>query len=186
MLTESVEYKRFVWQLNNVLNVNKTMKKFVFLCVGTKNVKGDSFGPTVGTILKNKLIINENIEIWGDLENNVEYGNITNNLDQIKEKYKDTLIIAIDSAVSEECDIGKIFVVNRGLKYAQALEKSNEVVGNISIKAVVAQDEKNGLKNFNNLKNVSEELIIKLSKIVSKGIINVMNKNGHIGKNIYI
>ncbi len=185
MIKNSVEYKRFVWELNNIISINNKNNEIVFLCIGTTTIIGDSFGPNVGTLLKKFLNQNKNIKVIGDLKNAMTYNEIENNIDYIKEKYSNSLIIVLDSALSARHNIGKIFVQNRGLKYAESLRKQNDYIGNISIKAVVGENANNNIENFKTLKKVSIDQVKLMCNIVSKGIIDVMNKKENNGKNIY-
>ncbi len=185
MLKENKEYKRFVWEFSNILKQNKQNKNIIFLCIGTSKIMGDSIGPIVGTNLKKDLkkylkfkrnlnIENNNIKIIGDMSNNFSYNNIEDNIKIIKNTSKNNFIIVIDSALSSENNIGKIFVHNRGMKYAEALKRNNEIIGDMSIKAVVGKNTQNRFKNFTILKNISSQRIITMSNIVSKGIIDAM------------
>lgn len=174
MLKNSVEYKRFVWELRNIVTSNRQNKNIVFLCIGTNMIIGDAFGPVVGSILKKYFRENHEIKILGDLEDVITFSNIK---EKFKPKiYKHDLIIVIDSALSSKSNIGKVFIQNRGLKYAESLKKNNEMIGDISIKAVVGENSNNSIINFNNLQNVSLERIHNMCNIVSNGIIDVMNK----------
>ena len=103
----------------------------------------------------------------------------------INKECRNSLIIALDSALSNADDIGKIFIQNRGLSYGESLKKNNSKIGNISIKAVVGEDTKNSIENFKILNNVSADKVQKMCNIVSNGIIEVVNKKVNIGKNIY-
>lgn len=185
MLKENIDYKRFVWEFSNILKRNKQNKNIIFLCIGTNKVIGDSIGPIVGTNLKNDLknnlkfkgdfnIENTSIKIIGDMSNNISYNNIEDNIKNIKNSSEDNFIIVIDSALSSENNIGKIFVHNRGLKYAESLKRKNEIIGDMSIKAVVGKNTQNRFKNFKILKNISSQRVITMSNIVSKGIIDAM------------
>ena len=181
MLNNMVEYKRFVWQLNNCIDLNKNI---VFVCIGTSTVVGDSFGPIVGSVLKHKLC-NDRVKVIGDLQSCITYTNIQKKMNEINNIYSNSLIIVLDSALANKPNIGKIFVQNRGLKYAESLMKQNSTIGNISIKAVVGEYSYNNYKNFYCLKNVSIQRIQQVSTIVANGIIEVMNKKENTGKNIY-
>lgn len=186
MLRNTVEYKRFVWELNNMIdskNSNKTT--IIFLCIGTNRIIGDAFGPVVGSVLKKNLSSNDNIQVVGDLKECVTYDNINKTVNLLTCNYQTNLVIVLDSALSCKNDIGKVFVQNRGLKYAESLKKNNSAIGNISIKAVVGENTFNKFENFNNLKNVSIKQIHQMCNLVSNGIIEVMNKKENNGKNIY-
>ncbi len=185
MLKNRVEYKRFIWELNNVIDWNDDVESIIFLCIGTNMIIGDAFGPLVGTLLKNSFKEKENVKVIGDLEDVLTYNRIDANINYIKERYKNSLIIVLDSALSNISDIGKIFVQNRGLRYAESLKKHNNTIGNISIKAVVGEDTNNSIENFKILKKVSIGKIQEMSNFVSNGIIEVVNKKENIGKNIY-
>ena len=185
MLKENKEYKRFVWEFSNILKQNKQNKNLIILCIGTNKVIGDSIGPIVGTNLKNDLKINmkfkdefyiknKKIKIIGDMCNNISYNNIKENIEKIDTIGEKNFIIVIDSALSSENNIGKIFIHNRGLKYAESLKRSNEIIGDMSIKAVVGKNTQNRFKNFKILKNISSQRVITMSNIVSKGIIDAM------------
>ena len=182
MLKNNYKYIKFVKELSNVIKVNSNYNKknITFMCIGTSKVTGDSIGPIVGTKLKNKLQTIEKINIIGDCCNNLHYENI--NKVYFKEKNVDAknlnqspLIIVIDSALSEEENIGKIFVQNRGLRYGEGLNKKNRTIGNISIKAVVGKNFNNKIKNFYVLNKVSQLKVNYLADIIVEGIIDVVN-----------
>ncbi len=185
MYSNNIKYKRFVWEFNNIINLNNQKRNIVFLCLGTSIITGDSFGPIVGTKLKKTLGKSGNIKIIGDLKEEMTYNKIHENIEYIKEKYSNSLIIVLDAALSDKRDVGKIFIQNRGLKYAESLHKKNKFIGNISIKAVVGENMNNNMQNFKTLKNVSFDNMESMCNIVSKGIIEVMNKKENNGKNIY-
>ena len=185
MLRNNVEYKRFVWNFDNVINLCDKNKSYLFLCIGTTSIIGDAFGPVVGTILKQTYSNKSNIVVIGDIYNSVNYTNINENIKLIKCKYKNNIIIVLDSALSCKQNIGKVYVENRGLKYAESLRKDNNIIGDISIKAVVGENTNSNINNFKNLKSTSLDDIKNLSAIVSNGIIEVMNKREINGKNIY-
>ena len=181
MLKDNIEYKRFVWEFSNILKRNKENKKLIFLCVGTNKVIGDSIGPMVGTNLINILkckrdfnFKNSNIKVIGDMSNNISYNNIEDYMKKIKKLAGNNFIIVIDSALSSENNIGKIFIHDRGLKYAESLKRKNNVIGDVSIKAVVGKNTQNRLKNFKILRNASTKRVMTMANILSKGIIDAM------------
>lgn len=186
MLKDNKEYKRFVWEFSNIINKNKAHKNIIFLCIGTNKIIGDSIGPIVGTSLKTLLqtnsklkqnleINNKNIKVIGDVFSNISYQNIDENMQNIKNSVEDNYVIVIDSALSSENNIGKIFVQNRGLKYAESLKRKNTIIGDMSIKAVVGKNMQNRFKNFKILKNISSKRIVAMSNILSNGIIDAMS-----------
>lgn len=175
MLKECIEYKRFVWELGNIINTKGKNNNLIFLCIGTNKVVGDCLGPFVGSYLKQTLGKNHNVRILGDLKNDITYDKIQYVVRSIKNEYKNSLIIVVDSALSSNENIGKVFVQNRGLRYAESLKKQNSVIGNISIKAVVGKNSNNSIKNFKILKGISIEKIELMSNFVASGIIDVIS-----------
>lgn len=185
MLKNTVEYKRFVWEFNNIINCNKCYDKIIFLCIGTNKIVGDAFGPVVGSVLKRFFQNDKSILVMGDLQNTITYEHIPEKQIYINDNYRTSLIIVLDSALSEIQNFGKIIIQNRGLKYAESLKKKNNTIGDISIKATVGVNTNDSLINFNNLENASIENLELMAKIVSNGIIDVMYKRKNNGKNIY-
>ena len=80
------------------------------------------------------------VEIYGNLENNVCANNANGIIKHIKSKYEKPFIIAIDAAVSKKDNIGKIVVENNGMNIGNALNKNINYIGNLSIKGIVSQN----------------------------------------------
>lgn len=171
-------YANFLYKFSKIVKDYriKDYSKIVFLCIGTSNIIGDSFGPLVGKKLKDK-IKNENILILGDLQNNVSAQNIEKTVNKVKEIYNNPLIIAIDAALSRKEDIGKIKVYPYGIKIRKSLENNENKIGNICIKAVVSNDNKESIKNYKELIRTPKYRIEYLSQITADGINFVINNS---------
>lgn len=191
-INEYDEYKEFEEKLannfklkfqNEISSTNKKNKvsKFsniIFLCIGSNKVKGDSIGPIIGS--KIKKIENEYIKIYGTLEKNLDFLNAKYVIEEVYSIYDNPYIITIDAALCRENKIGKIYLNNGYIKIGKALDKSISFYSNINIKCIVGMyNEIQTIKNINVLKNANMDNIIKMSDIVSKGIVNIM-------KNIYV
>lgn len=74
------------------------MKKidYTFVCIGTNRIISDSFGPRVGKKLKQVFYKNENINVYGTMENPIHLKNVEYFLKKIENKNQ---IILIDSAI---------------------------------------------------------------------------------------
>lgn len=169
----------FIQDFTNILSqekINKEYLEFIFLCIGTDRMTGDCFGPLVGTKLQELLSKYNifNISIYGTLKENVSYTNVKQIVKTIKEKHKNACIIVIDSALSKEENIEKIFVQKEKMSLGRCLSKARIEIGDISIKAVVGKSYKLAKYNFLSLQNVSLNIVINLSEIVAQGIINVI------------
>ena len=173
------EKEKIVKKLSNVLYKNTNIRdclNIVFLCIGTDRMTGDSFGPLVGTKLKQQFEKNNiwNINVYGTLEENVSYKNITYFMDLINKRHYNSLVIAIDSALSSKENIGKVFIEEQKLELGKSLNKKKIEIGDVSIKAVVGKNYKLPKYNFNVLQNISLNDVFKLVNIVSDGIIDTI------------
>lgn len=155
--------------VNNLKNKIQNKRNIIFCCIGTDRVIGDCIGPITGSLLKSK-INSENI--YGDLDENLTFNNIDKKISEINSKFKNPFIIAVDAALSDKKNIGKIFVEDGGIFIGKGLNKRKRKVGNIGIKVVVGKDYNDNDLNFKTLQNVSLNQIIYLSKIISDGIID--------------
>jgi len=170
-------YNNFVNDFRIILKEkvnNNEFSKLIFLCIGTDRITGDTFGPLVGYKLKNLFYGNENIEVIGDLENSVNSCNILNIINYIKKKYENPFLIAIDSAVSNKIEIGKIIVSNKKMNVGGSLNRYL-YLGDISIKGVVSKDLNNRNYNFKLLQNVPLNIIMNMADSVVQGIYDVIN-----------
>ena len=170
---------------NKLLNAKKdnAISDVVFLCIGTDRITGDSFGPIVGYKIAPFFKSAKNISVVGDLETIVSFSNLSEHVKQIYKRYKKPFIIAIDSAISKDENVGKIFVEEGGLKSGNGLGKCGVLIGDMTIKAVVARKVDKPKENFIILQNTSLGMVMNLADVVAKGILENMNILDEIGKN---
>ena len=90
---------------------------------------------------------------------------------EIKLKYKNPYVVAIDAALSAESEIGNIYIADDGIIIGRGLNKSKKKIGDIGIKVVVGKDYNDNELNFRCLQNISLSKIMDLSKKISDGII---------------
>jgi putative sporulation protein YyaC len=117
-----------------VSKVHKSYDKIIYLCIGTDRSTGDSFGPLVGTMLKDR-IVNNNVKVIGTIHNPVHALNLCNTIEQIE--IENTLIIAIDACLGKTENIGKIIICDKSILPGSALGKDLPSVGDISIEGIV-------------------------------------------------
>lgn len=154
----------------------KYYEELVFLCIGTDKITGDCFGPLVGTKLTEYLKEYNifNINIYGDLENPINYENVNEKINVLNKYHHNACIIVIDAALSKKENIGNIYVSNEKTVLGNVLNKKKYEIGDISIKAVVGRDFKIPKYNFLTLQNISLNMVMKLANIVSEGICDVI------------
>lgn len=171
MLSQNDKYNNFVHEFSSKLynlKMEIPFSDYIFLCVGSDKIIGDSYGPLVGEKLKNcfKNMYN-NIEIYGTLEEPVSAINLEAKLKEIYKKYKHPCIIAIDSALGSQDKIGTIVVSNTKMQCGKGTNKGMLYVGDISIKGIVAKNYKMSKYNFTTLQNTSLGEVMKLADITA-------------------
>lgn len=178
MLAREDIYNNFVNDFSSKiynLKSDKPFSDYIFLCVGSDKITGDSFGPLVGNNLE-KLFKNfyNNIRVIGTLENPVSGLNLQEELKKVYNKYENPCIIAVDAALSKKEDIGRIIVTDSKMRFGKGTNKTIVEVGDISIKGIVAIDHKIPKYNFNELQRTSLNIVMKLADITSEGIYNAI------------
>ena len=151
------------------------ISELVFLCIGTDRITGDCFGPLVGYKLKHLFRNEKNIKVIGDLNNIICVHNILKIINDINNTYDEPFLIAIDSALSNKSNIGKIIVTKNSMNIGSSLNKGTIYVGDMSIKGIVAKDLKKPQYNFKVLQNTPLSLIMSMADCVSQGIYNIIN-----------
>lgn len=178
MLSQNEKYNNFVNEFSGKLyNLNSDIpySNYIFLCVGSDKIIGDSYGPLVGEKLKkNFKNMYHNIEVYGTLEEPVSAVNLEKKVEEIYRKYKHPCIIAIDSALGSQDKIGTIFVSNSKMQCGKGTNKKMIYVGDISIKGIVGKDYKLPKYNFSCLQNIPLGEVMKLADITSDGIYNAI------------
>lgn len=178
MLPQKELYDKFVKDFAGKLKTKvykNEYDKIIFFCIGTDRITGDSFGPIVGYKLRYLFKGVEEVEIYGNLDKNVCANNASIIINNIRDKYKNPFIIAIDSAISSKENIGKIVVDNNGMYLGSALNKKINYIGDLSIKGIVSQNVNIPKYNFKLLQNTSLGVVMNMADVVSNGIYNVIN-----------
>lgn len=171
-------YNNFIYDFSNVLRNKITdleITELIFLCIGTDRITGDSFGPLVGYKLKSLFKKEKNVKIIGDLENIVSAYNIQKIITNINNEYEIPFIIAIDAALSNKNNIGKIVVSKEKMNVGSGLNKKSIYVGDVSVKGIVSRDLKKPQYNFKSLQNIPLGLIMTMADCVAQGIYDVIN-----------
>lgn len=171
MLSQNEKYNNFVNEFSSILynlKMDIPFSDYIFLCVGSDKVIGDTYGPLVGHKLKeNFKNMYNNIEVYGTLEEPISAVNLEKKVKEIYQKYSHPCIIAIDSAFGREDKIGSIFVSDTKMQCGKATGKNMIKVGDISIKGIVAKDLKMPKYNFTTLQNTSLGSVLKLADITA-------------------
>ena len=115
--------------MNKFLNSGK--KDILILNIGSDRVIGDSFGPLLGSLLKES---SSTLNMYGTLDEPVHAVNLKRYIKKIKDINKKTFVIATDVCLTSNLsDIGKVFLQDNPLKPGIALNKNLPSVGDISL-----------------------------------------------------
>lgn len=170
--------------LNELQPIIEFNRPIIFFCIGTDRSTGDSLGPLVG--YKLKYFSKNNFYIYGTLENPIHAKNLINVLDEIKSKFQNPYIIAIDSCLGSLNNIGKIFIQKKPLLPGLALNKELPAVGDMSITGIVNVS---GSFEFLVLQNTRLNIVMNLADSISKGIyyfiLKSLYKNSTNSRNIF-
>ena len=151
--------------------ISTTLEKFcgktnapIVVCVGSDLVLGDSLGPLVGTMLKKNGVSSY---VYGTLNfpitaKEVEYARTC-----LKQMHPNSVIIAVDAALSNQDDVGLIKVVNKGLKPGVGVNKNLGEIGDVSVIGIVAGKSN---KNFELFNLTRLNLVYKMAEVISCGI----------------
>lgn len=156
----------------------------VVICIGTASVAGDSLGPLVGDILREKY--NVPAYVYGGTRQPVNGINYHAYIEHIKARHKESLIIAVDACVGEPADVGKIKFTASGVAAGGALNKNLEKVGNVGVLGVVAEREKDNLKalmgvSYHTVENMSRTIAYKVYKLIMRWeLIRPRSQSAHI------
>lgn len=159
--TEEKEIEKMANKLKEVLC--KTSKEIIFLCIGSDRSTGDSLGPMVGTMLREKNIP---LPVYGTLQEPVHALNIKRVLKDIHETYAEPFILGIDACLGDEREVGFIFIKEGSFIPGNALNKVLPSVGNYHMKAIVNYlDPMSPIQSLNSTRLYT---VLKLAEIMTK------------------
>lgn len=143
----------------------------VVLCIGSASVKGDSLGPVVGDILREKY--NVRAFVYGGLKSPVNGVNYCDYVKFIAKRHPASFIIAVDASVGAQKDMCKIKYAAGGVAAGGALNKKLERVGDLGILGVVAVKDED---NLSALLSVPEERVDIMAKRIALRITEILEK----------
>ncbi|MDQ0971720.1 putative sporulation protein YyaC [Neobacillus niacini] len=161
------EIEKISNKLKEVLS--QTSKEIIFLCVGSDRSTGDSLGPLVGTMLKEKNIP---FPVYGTLKEPVHALNIKKVLKEIHEKYREAFIFGIDASLGDEGQIGYIFLKEGPFIPGNAVNKVLPSVGNYHMKAIVNYlDPSSPVQSLNNTRLYTVTILAEIiTEIITRAV----------------
>ena len=151
-----------------IIEEGRRANSIAIICIGSDRATGDSLGPITGHIISRK-IQNPNIAIYGSLAKPVHAANIEQTMDRIYSESGNSLIIAIDAALSRKADCVGVFNMGIGsLNPGAFAEKDLLSVGHIYLTGVVNWTGKLG--DVEVLQSTRLGFVMKMAEIMSEGI----------------
>lgn len=142
---------------------------YIFICIGTTKIVGDSLGPITGTFLKEKYMNNERIKVFGDINKQIDFYNADRVFCEIEKKYnKDCIKIIIDSALGNK--IGHFEVSQGDIYLGKGLNKNKVINGDINIIGTVGRDYGDMMRNLAELKSLKIKYINQMAKEIVRAI----------------
>jgi putative sporulation protein YyaC len=138
----------------------------IVLCIGTDRSTGDCLGPLVGHKLS-ALSRNEKILVYGTLDRPVHAKNLRESLEEIRRRYSDPFIIAVDASLGCMERIGHITIGEGPLRPGAGVRKNLPCVGDMHISGIVNFG---GFMEYLVLQNTRLSLVMKMANIISSGI----------------
>lgn len=139
------------------------------ICIGSDLVLGDSLGPLIGTMLKNKGV---SCYVYGTLSSPITAKEISFAKKYIKKTHPESFLVAIDAAVGEKDDLGVVKVKKGGLYPGLGVNKKLGKIGDISIVGVVAS---RSLQNYNLFNLTRLNLVYKMAERIADGVMGFIN-----------
>ncbi len=138
----------------------------VVVCIGSDLSVGDSLGPLVGTMLKDRLS-RRNIFVYGTLSKPVTAHEISYVNGFIGRSHPGRKIIAVDAAVGSPCDVGLIKFSPAGVKPGSGADKKLAKVGDVSIMGIVAEK---SLFNYALFSATRLNMVYRMANIICDGL----------------
>lgn len=118
----------------------------VILCIGSDKIAGDSVGPIVGDILKNRL--NARCFVYGATGKSVNGRNVQDFLELIKCAHPESPVIAVDACLSKEAEKPFVAVVSGGVNPKRAITGIENPAGDVGILGAVEKPSNDPLKTL--------------------------------------
>lgn len=145
----------------------------VILCIGSDLSVGDSLGPVVGTMIKEKSG-GANLYVYGTLQKPITAHEVKYMNEFLRLTHPDSPVIAIDAAVGMAGDIGLIKVARRAIKPGSGANKKLSKVGDVSIMGIVAEK---SVFNYSLFSATRLNIIYKMAEIIAEGVLSYVLSN---------
>ncbi|MFZ7102961.1 MAG: spore protease YyaC [Peptococcaceae bacterium] len=156
-----------------VREIDKTLQRTVVtLCIGTDRSTGDCLGPLVGWLLQERLPLSN--FVYGTIDRPVHATNMPDALKEIKQRYSDPLIIAIDACLGKMDSVGYVSFAQGSLKPGAAVNKNLPAIGDIAISGIVNVG---GFMEYFVLQNTRLSFVMQMAEKIAQVLAEVYCSN---------
>jgi putative sporulation protein YyaC len=142
--------------------------KIAIVCLGSREVKYDSYGPLVGSMVEHIDYLYPDIKVFGTLTDPITALNLEEKFDIIKHQ-EGIFVIAIDAALTDRIEnLGIVCVDKVPIRPGAWADKILPVIGDMSIKAAITAKVSSG--GGTRQICISGELINGMAKVTAKAI----------------
>jgi len=134
----------------------------VIACIGTDRSTGDSLGPMVGTLLKEKNLP-ANYFVYGTLCDPIHALNLEDKLLEIKKNHGQAFVIAVDACLGNLKNVGHIKIGKGSIKPGAGVNKVLPEVGNIHVTGTVNVS---GFMEYLILQNTRLHIVMEMAKVI--------------------
>ena len=150
-------------------------KDIIFLCIGSDRSTGDSFGPFVGTMLKENKFPHH---VFGTIAEPVHALNLKTVIKEIHNRFPEPIIFGVDACLGDNHQIGSILLKEGPLTPGCAINNFLPEVGNYHLKAVVNYLDSNS--PVSSLNTTRLDTVLDLAKITSTIILNSAKNKSNV------
>jgi putative sporulation protein YyaC len=160
--------------LKEILPKGTKANDVMFVCVGTDRSTGDSLGPMIGTILKEK-----GYNVVGTLAEPVNAVNLEETLRSLP---KNKIVIGVDASLGRPESVGKLFYKSGPLKPGAGVNKKLPEVGDYHLYGVVNVG---GFMEYFVLQNTRLKLIMDMADEAVRVITKALPKRRKKGEGVH-
>lgn len=142
------------------------LRPVVVLAIGTDRSTGDSLGPLVGSRLSAEPL--PGLQVCGTLDEPVHATNLQEKLQEIKERYPNAVLIAIDACLGQSESVGYITLAAGALKPGAGVNKNLPAVGDIHFTGIVNVG---GYMEYFVLQNTRLSVVMHMADRIARSII---------------
>lgn len=143
-------------------------RQIVIVCFGTTAISGDSLGPMVGSILRERY--NVPAFVYGTEEHSVNGKNMAEWMKFIRAVHEDALIIAVDASLGHGDMVGQIMLRNDGVCPAAVKGKKTRF-GDVGILGVVAESSNDPIMQLMTVSPLYvEDMAYKVSNLLNQAL----------------